>query len=324
VHAIRMTTTGGPEVLEWCELDPPQAGPDDLLVRVHAAGLNFIDTYHRSGLYPVPLPYVPGVEGAGEVVAVGPGAAAAGFGTGQRVAWTAVPGSYAETVRVPARNAVPVPDAVSSELAAAVMLQGMTAHFLVTDTFPLGPGHRCLVHAAAGGVGRILVQLAKQRGAEVVATAGSPAKADAVRALGADHVIDYRARDFAADVEALLGPKAIDVVYDGVGRAVFEASLGLLRRRGMMATFGNASGAVDPIAPLRLMQLGSLFLTRPTLADYIADRADLLRRSGELFDLLGSGRLDVEIGLRLPLAEAAEAHRRLESRSTTGKVLLLP
>ena len=324
MHAIRMTTTGGPEVLEWCELDPPQAGPDDLLVRVHAAGLNFIDTYHRSGLYPVPLPYVPGVEGAGEVVAVGPGAAAAGFGTGQRVAWTAVPGSYAETVRVPARNAVPVPDAVSSELAAAVMLQGMTAHFLVTDTFPLGPGHRCLVHAAAGGVGRILVQLAKQRGAEVVATAGSPAKADAVRALGADHVIDYRARDFAADVEALLGPKAIDVVYDGVGRAVFEASLGLLRRRGMMATFGNASGAVDPIAPLRLMQLGSLFLTRPTLADYIADRADLLRRSGELFDLLGSGRLDVEIGLRLPLAEAAEAHRRLESRSTTGKVLLLP
>jgi len=324
VQAIRMTTTGGPEVLEWCELDPPEAGPDDLLVRVHAAGLNFIDTYHRSGLYPVPLPHVPGVEGAGEVVAVGPGAADAGFRTGQRVAWTSVPGSYAETVRVPARNAVPVPDTVSSELAAAVMLQGMTAHFLVADTFPLGPGHRCLVHAAAGGVGRILVQLAKQRGAEVVATAGSAAKAEAVRALGADHVIDYTARDFAADVEALLGPKAIDVVYDGVGRAVFEASLGLLRRRGMMATFGNASGAVEPIAPLRLMQLGSLFLTRPTLADHIADRADLLRRSGELFDLLGSGRLDVEIGLRLPLAEAAEAHRRLEARSTTGKVLLLP
>jgi len=205
-----------------------------------------------------------------------------------------------------------------------VMLQGMTAQFLVTDTFPLGPGHRCLVHAAAGGVGRILVQLAKQRGAEVVATVGSPAKAEAVRALGADHVIDYRARDFAADVEALLGPKAIDVVYDGVGRAVFDASLGLLRRRGLMATFGNASGAVEPIAPLRLTQLGSLFLTRPTLADYIADRSDLLRRSGELFDLLGRGALDVEIGLRLPLADAAEAHRRLEGRTTTGKVLLQP
>ena len=184
--------------------------------------------------------------------------------------------------------------------------------------------HRCLIHAAAGGVGRLLVQLAKQRGAEVFATVGSLAKAEMVRALGADHVIDYRTRDFAADVEAVAGPRSLDVVYDGVGKAVFEASLGLLRRRGLMATFGNASGPVDPVAPLRLMQLGSLFLTRPTLADHLVERSDLLRRSGELFEAIGAGRLDVEIGLRLPLAEAAEAHRQLEGRTTTGKVLLVP
>ena len=317
-----MTAAGGPEVLEYVELDDPQPGPDDVIVELAAAGLNYIDTYQRSGLYPVPLPYTPGLEGAGTITAIGTGVTQ--LSVGQGVAWTAVPGSYAERVKVPARAAVPVPDGVELELAAAVMLQGMTAHFLATDTFPLHAGHTCLIHAGAGGVGRLLIQMAKLRGATVFTTVGTAEKAEAVTALGADHVILYRETEFGAAVEAAAGPKPLDVVYDGVGKDVFDRSLELLKRRGMMVTFGNASGPVDPVLPLRLSQLGSLFLTRPTLADYTATRAELERRSDELFGWRAAGQLDVEVGLRLPLSEAAEAHRRLQSRATSGKVLLIP
>ncbi|MCC6438921.1 MAG: quinone oxidoreductase [Acidimicrobiales bacterium] len=322
MRGIRMTSTGGPEVLEYVELDEPAPGPEDVVVELAAAGLNYIDTYQRSGLYPVPLPYTPGLEGAGTIVAVG--SEAAGFSIGQRVAWTAVPGSYAERVRVPIRAAVPVPERVASDVAAATMLQGMTAHFLACDTFPLEAGDRCLIHAGAGGVGRILIQIAKLRGAEVFTTVGSAEKAEAVKALGADHVILYRETDFGDAVEAIAGKKAIDVVYDGVGKDTFDRSLELLRRRGMMVTFGNASGPVDPVLPLRLSTLGSLYLTRPTLADYTVTREELLRRAGELFGWIGDGQLDIEIGLRVPLAETAEAHRLLQGRATSGKVLLLP
>jgi NADPH2:quinone reductase len=320
--AIQIDKPGGPEVIEWRELPDPKPGPEDLLVEVAAAGLNYIDTYQRSGLYPVPMPYTPGLEGAGTITAVGEDVST--FQVGQNVAWTAVPGSYAEQVRVPARSAVPVPDGVSLDVAAATMLQGMTAHFLVSDTFPLEEGHRCLIHAGAGGVGRILIQLAKLRGAEVFTTVGSADKAEAVKAIGADHVILYRETEFGRAVEEIAGRKPLDVVFDGVGRDTFDRSLELLRRRGMMVTFGNASGPVEPLLPLRLSQLGSLFLTRPTLADYTATREELERRSSELFGWIARGRLDIEIGLRMPLAETAEAHRRLEGRATTGKVLLLP
>lgn len=322
MRGIRMTSTGRPEVLEYVELDEPAPGPEDVVVELAAAGLNYIDTYQRSGLYPVPLPYTPGLEGAGTIVAVG--SEAAGFSIGQRVAWTAVPGSYAERVRVPIRARVPVPERVASDVAAATMLQGMTAHFLACDTFPLEAGDRCLIHAGAGGVGRILIQIAKLRGAEVFTTVGSAEKAEAVKALGADHVILYRETDFGDAVEAIAGKKAIDVVYDGVGKDTFDRSLELLRRRGMMVTFGNASGPVDPVLPLRLSTLGSLYLTRPTLADYTVTREELLRRAGELFGWIGDGQLDIEIGLRVPLAETAEAHRLLQGRATSGKVLLLP
>jgi NADPH2:quinone reductase len=323
VRAISAERTGGPEVLTLVDHVPePEPGPGDLLVRVAAAGVNFIDTYHRTGLYPKPLPFVPGVEGAGTVVAVG--GDVSGFAAGDVVAWSDAPESYAELVRVPAARAVPVPESVDPEVAGAAILQGLTAHFLVSDTYPLRAGDRCLIHAAAGGVGRLAVQLAKGRGAEVFATVGSPEKAELVRAAGADHVIEYRAEDFGLAVEAIAGPRALDVVYDGVGRATFARGLDLLRPRGMMVTFGNASGPVEPVAPLTLMQKGSLFLTRPTLHDYVATTAELRARAADLFAALTAGRLDVRVGARLSLADAGDAHRLLESRTTTGKLLLIP
>jgi NADPH2:quinone reductase len=288
---------------------------------VAAAGVNFIDTYHRSGLYEMPLPLVPGQEGAGTVTEVGDGVT--GFSVGDRVAWPGATGSYATNHVVAAANAVAVPDAVDLDLAAAAMLQGMTAHYLATSTRPVEAGERCLIHAAAGGTGRLLVQIAKRRGAEVVATAGTAEKADLARSAGADHVINYSETDLIEGVEAAIGPDALDVVFDGVGAAVFDASLELLRVRGMMVTFGNASGVVPPVSPLRLTAK-SLYLTRPKLGDYIATRADLEMRAAEVFEWMTTGELDVRIGLSLPLADAAEAHRRLESRATTGKVLLIP
>ena len=322
MRAITIDSTGGPDVLTLADLPEPEPGPADLLVRVEAAGVNFIDTYHRSGLYPVDLPFVPGQEGAGRVVAAGPGVT--GFTPGDLVAWSDVAGSYAELARVPAARAVPVPDGVRAEQAAAVLLQGMTAHFLTHDTYPLRPGHRCLVHAAAGGVGLLLVQLAKDAGAQVFATAGSAEKAELARAAGADHVVLYREEDFGDVIEAIAGPRPLDVVFDGVGRATFARGLDLLRPRGTMVTFGNASGAVDPVAPLTLMAKGSLSLTRPTLHDYVATTDELRARAGAVLGLVAAGALAVRVGERLPLAQARQAHELLEGRGTTGKILLLP
>jgi NADPH2:quinone reductase len=323
VRGITVERTGGPEVLVWSDLPDPEPGDGELLVRLGAAGVNFIDTYHREGLYPRELPFVLGVEGAGTVEAVGPGVE--GFSAGDVVAWAdGSSGSYAELVLVPAARAVPVPAGVQPPVAAAAVLQGMTAHFLSHDTYPLGPESRCLVHAAAGGVGLLLVQLAKAAGAEVFATVGSPEKAELARGAGADHVILYRDEDFGAAVEGIAGPRPLDVVYDGVGRATFERGLGLLRPRGMMVTFGNASGPVDPVSPLTLMNAGSLFLTRPTLRHYVATTAELRQRADAVLGAVAAGELDVRIGATLPLAGAARAHELLEGRGTTGKVLLLP
>lgn len=322
MRAIWVQRTGGPEVLEPAEVADPQLGDDELLIDVTAAGVNFIDVYRRTGLYPSPLPGIPGTELAGTVLAVGPGVD--GFSPGDRVATTDAKGAYAERAVVPAGRAVVVPDTVSADVAAAVMLQGMTAHYLVTDTFPLQAGQCCVIHAAAGGVGLLLVQLAHRIGAEVFATVGSQAKADAARAAGADHVIVTSEQDFGAAIEAIAGPRAVDVVYDGVGRDTFARGLDVLRRRGMMVTFGNASGPVEPVSPLMLLTAGSLFLTRPTLADYIASTKDLRARAGAVLGLVADGSLDVRIGTCLPLAEAAEAHRRLEARETSGKVVLEP
>ena len=319
MRAIQVSAHGGPEVLSPIELPDPVRGEGHLLVDVAAAGVNYIDTYQRSGMYPVETPFVPGLEGAGRVLAVGE--EVDGFVEGDAVAWAGVPGSYAERCAVPAEWAVKVPAAVGLDTAAAVMLQGLTAHYLAFDTFPLRPGHRCLVHAGAGGTGLLLIQIAKRQGAEVFTTVGSQAKADLARAAGADHAVIYTEADFRSEIEAAAGPQPLDVVYDGVGASVFEDSLQLLRPRGMMVTFGNASGPVPPVAPLAI-SAKSLFLTRPRLFDYTADRRELLGRTGDLFSWIAANELDVLIGLELPLLEAAEAHRRLEGRATTGKILL--
>lgn len=320
MKAVQIAKTGGPEVLDWTDVPEPTPGPDQVLVTVAAAGLNFIDTYQRTGLYPVPMPFTPGLEGAGVISAVG--AEVNDFAVGDAVAWSAALGTYAEQVVVPAAIAVPVPDGVDLEIAAAVMLQGMTAHYLVTDTFPLAKGDRCLVHAGAGGVGLLLIQMAKMIGAEVFTTVGTPEKAELAKGAGADHVILYRDVDFTDAVEAIAGVRQLDVVFDGVGKTVFRQSLSLLRARGMMATFGNASGPVEPISPLDLAP--SLFLTRPSLFQYIETREELLRRSGDIFQWIAAGKLKVRIGTRVPMPEAADAHRMLEGRKTTGKVLLIP
>ncbi len=322
MHAIQVGEHGGPEVLRWVELPDPEPGPGQLLVDLAAAGLNFIDTYMRSGLYPRPLPFVLGNEGAGTVTAVGPDVT--GFAPGDRVAWTGVIGSYATKVLVPAAQALPVPDGVELDLACAATLQGMTAHFLVTDCFPLQPGHKCLIQAGAGGVGLLAIQMAKMRGAEVFTTVGSADKVDLAKGAGADHVILYRDEDFGAAVEQIAGPRPLHVIYDGVGQQTFERGLQVLRPRGTMVTFGNASGPVEPMAPLRLMQGGSLFLTRPTLGDYTLTRPELEARANDVFGWIAEGQLDVRVGARIPLAEAADAHRLLEGRGTTGKVLLIP
>ena len=319
---IEIREQGGPEVMEWRELPDPTAGEGQVVVEVGAAGLNFIDTYQRSGLYQVQLPAVLGLEGAGTITSVGAGVDH--LAVGDRVAWATCPGSYAEQVAVPADKVMRVPEGVSSEVAAAVPLQGMTAHFLATDTFPLSEGDRCLVHAGAGGVGLLLIQIAKLRGAEVFTTVGTPEKAELARVAGADHTILYRDVDFAAAITELAGERPLDVVYDGVGKSVFAASLTLLRMRGMMVTFGNASGPVDPISPLELSANGSLFLTRPTLFHHTVDQAEIQRRADDLFGWVRSGQLDVRIGARFALADAADAHRALEGRETTGKVILTP
>lgn len=322
MQAIRIDETGGPEVLCVADVPTPEPGPEQMLVRVAAAGINYIDTYHRTGIYAMELPFTPGLEGAGEVVAVG--ADVSGFAPGDRAAWSNAIGSYAELVTVPATRAVAVPGEVPLDAAAAVMLQGMTAHYLSTDTYALRPGSRCLIHAGAGGVGLLLIQMAKRSGAEVFTTVSTPEKAELAAAAGADHVIRYVEQDFGDAIEAIAGPRPLDVVYDGVGRATFDRGLELLRPRGVMALFGQASGVVPPLDLGRLAANGSLYVTRPTLFSHIATRADLERRAGEVLAAVGQGHLDVRIGHRYPLAAAAEAHRALEGRATTGKVLLIP
>ncbi len=322
MRAIRVSATGGPEVMELVEVEDPVAADDGIVVEVGAAGVNFIDTYHRSGLYDIALPMVPGLEGAGTVIEVG--AEVSHWAVGDTVAWTGSIGSYAERVAMPAASAVAVPAGITSDVAASAMLQGLTSHYLVDSTFPLAAGDRCLVHAAAGGVGLLLVQMAKLKGAEVFATVGTQEKAELARSAGADHVILYRDVDFAKAVEEVAGPDAIDVVYDGVGASTFDGGLRVLRRRGTMATFGNASGPVEPITPLAASAAKSLFVTRPSLFDYIAEPEELQNRSDEMFGWIESGQLDVRIGLELPLSEAAAAHQKLEGRETTGKVLLHP
>lgn len=308
--------------MSWRELPEPEAGPGQVVVEVAAAGLNFIDTYQRTGLYPVALPFTPGLEGSGTVIAVGQGVTWPSIG--DHVAWPGSAGSYAELVAVPADRVVAVPETVGLDIACAAQLQGMTAHYLATDTYPLTTGSRCLVHAGAGGVGLLLIQIAKRLGAEVFTTVGSEQKAELAAAAGADHVILYRQVDFAETITSIAGPRPLDVVYDGVGASVFDQSLSLLRKRGMMATFGNASGPVPPVSPLVLSSNGSLFLTRPTLFDHIVERAELERRATDLFTWISDGDLDVRIGAKYDLEDASEAHRALEARETTGKVVLIP
>ncbi len=321
MKAIVMHHTGGPEVLSWEDVDEPVAGEGEIVVRVAASGLNFIDTYHREGLYPVSFPFVPGMEGAGTVTDTGEGVEE--FRPGDRVAWPLQAGSYAELIRLPASRAVAVPEAIDLETAAAAILQGLTAEYLTTSTFALRPGHRCLVHAGAGGVGLLLTQIAKQMGAEVFTTVGSPEKAEISKRAGADHVVEYRSVDFRSYIEEIAGPRPLDVVYDGVGASVFDDSLALLKPRGMMVTFGNASGPVPPVSPLTLMSAGSLFLTRPTLGHYIATPEELRGRASRLFGWIADG-VSVRIHERVPLAEAARAQEMLTGRATTGKVILVP
>ncbi len=322
MRAVVVNEPGGPEKLVPSEVPTPTPGPGEVVARVTAAGLNYIDTYHRSGLYPMEFPLIPGIEGAGTVESLGEGVT--DLAPGDRIAWSSAQGTYAEQVVVLAEKAVPLPDAVDDEVAAAVLLQGLTAHYLAVDTFPLHPGHTCLIHAGAGGVGLLLTQIAKMRGARVITTVGSGDKVAMSREAGADDVIVYTEVDFGVAVEDLLGPHSLDVVYDGVGAATFDQGIDLLRPRGTMVTFGNASGPVPPVSPLTLMQKGSIFLTRPTMGHYLLTRDELLGRVTDLFDWVGSGSLTVQIGARYPLEEAARAHQALESRATTGKVLLIP
>jgi NADPH2:quinone reductase len=320
MKAIRFTTTGGPEVLELVDVETPRPGPGQVLVDVEYAGVNFIDTYHRSGLYPLPLPSGNGLEGVGTVTAVGEGVTTREVG--QRVAWSDTVGSYAEQVVVAEDRCFLVPDGVDSATACALALQGMTAHYLAFSTFPLGKEHTALVYAAAGGVGRILVQLAVQRGARVLACTSTEEKAAAVRALGAHEVIPYRDVDVAATVRELTGGVGADVVYDSVGAATWQSSLDSLRPRGLGVFYGNASGPMPPIDLLELNRRGSLFVTRPKLFDHVATVEELAWRAGALHGLVTAGKLAVDVYATYPLAEAAQAQRDLESGATAGKLLL--
>lgn len=322
MKAILVQEHGGAEVLQYTDVPDPEAGPADVLVQVRAAGVNFLDVYHRTGLYPQKLPLVPGQEGAGVVAAVG--SAVHNIKPGDRVAWASGPGSYAELVRVPAANVVKIPKAITDETAAAAMLQGLTAHYLATSTFPLKKGDTCLIHAAAGGVGLLLTQIAKLRGARVIGTTSSEEKAKRAREAGADYVIRYAVSDVAAEVRKITGDRGVDVVYDAVGKATWDASIDSLHPRGMMVSYGNASGPVPPIEPLLLSRKGSLFLTRPTLVNYIATRDEFEARTNDIAKWIKDGSLKVHIDRTMPLAEAAEAHRALEGRETSGKVLLIP
>ncbi|MDR7517479.1 MAG: quinone oxidoreductase [Armatimonadota bacterium] len=322
MKAVRIHAHGGPEVLQYEEVPVPTPGPREVRVKVDAAGLNFLDTYHRTGLYQVSLPFTPGSEAAGVVDAVGPGVD--DLRPGDRVAWAMYPGAYAEYAVVPAARLVPVPEGLDAHIAAAVMVQGMTAHYLTHSTYPLRAGRTVLVHAAGGGTGQILVQVCKRLGAVVVGTASSEEKARLAREAGADHVIRYDQEDFVEAVRRITGGRGVDVVYDGVGRATAEKDLDVLQPRGYLVLFGNASGAPPAISPLTLMAKGSLFVTRPSLGHYTATREELLERARAVFGWVHRGEVRVRIARTYPLAAAADAHRALESRQLPGKALLLP
>lgn len=322
MKAILVYQNGGPEQLRYEDCALPAPGEREALIRVEFAGVNYIDTYQRSGLYPVELPCILGREASGIVEEIGPNAES--VAVGDRVAYAMTPGAYAEYSVVPDWQLVKVPASVSSEIAASVMLQGMTAHYLTHSTFPLGPGHTCLVHAAAGGTGQLIVQMAKIRGARVFGTASTYEKAELARRAGCDEVIVYTEKDFAAEAKRLTEDRGVDVVYDGVGAATWEGSLDSLRIRGMMVSFGNASGPVPDIKPLVLSQKGSLFLTRPTLFHYCTNRDEVSSAAGDILGWLSDNKLRVLANKIYPLAEAADAHRDLEGRRSVGKLLLKP
>jgi NADPH2:quinone reductase len=320
---IRFHQTGGPEVLQLEQVELGEPGPGQVRIRQQAIGLNFIDIYHRAGLYPLPLPSGLGSEAAGLIEAVGEGVSE--FQVGDRVGYCSGPqGAYAQARIMPADKLIKLPEAISFETAAAMLLQGLTAEYLLRRTYAVQAGDAVLIHAAAGGVGQIAVQWAKALGATVIATAGGAAKCARVRALGADVVIDYRSEDFVAATRAVTAGRGVRVVYDGVGKDTFAGSLDCLAPRGLMVSYGNASGPVPDIAPLLLAQKGSLFLTRPTLGHYIASRAELLAAAEALFAVVISGAVQIEIAQRYPLQQAAQAHRDLAERRTTGSTILLP
>jgi len=319
-HAIRIHEAGGPEVLKWEEVDVGDPGPGQVKIRQEAAGLNFIDVYHRTGLYPQELPFTPGVEGAGVVEAVG--ANVTNVKQGDRVAYAGPIGGYAEERLIDAERLVKLPDNISCEQAAGMMLQGMTAQMLLRSIYRVNDGDTILVHAAAGGVGLIMCQWAAALGATVIGTVSTEEKAELARANGCAHPILYTSQDFVAEVNRIMNGGKLPVVYDSVGRDTFMKSLDCLRPRGLMVSFGNASGPPDPMPPNVLAQKGSLYLTRPTLYNYTATRAELEQSAAELFDVVSSGKVKIEIKQRFPLKDAAEAHRQLEARKTTGSTIL--
>jgi len=319
-HAIRIHQNGGPEVLKWEEVEVGEPGPGQIRIRQEAAGLNFIDVYHRSGLYKQEMPFTPGVEGAGVVEAVGD--SVTNVKKGDRVAYAGPLGGYAEERLIDADRVVKLPDAISTQQAAGMMLQGMTAQMLLRSVCPVKSGDTILVQAAAGGVGLIMCQWAAALGATVIGTVSTEEKAELARNHGCAHPIVYTKQDFVAEVNRITAGEKLPVVYDSVGRDTFMKSLDCLRLRGLMVSFGNASGPVDPISPLLLSQKGSLYLTRPTLFHYVATRAELEKSAGELFAMVESGKVKIEVKQRFPLEDAAEAHRQLEARKTTGSTIL--
>ncbi len=321
MKAIQAQEIGGPEVLQLRDVPDPQPGEGQALVRIHATGINFIDIYQRSGLYKLDLPYVPGSEAAGEVVALGPGVTE--FAVGDRVAYSNVLGAYAELAAVPAGRLVKIPEGLDFRQAAALMLQGMTAHYLAYSVYPLKASDTCLLHAAAGGVGLLLIQIAKREGARVIGTVSTKEKAELARSVGADEVILYTEQDFEAEVMRLTGGGGVQVAYDSVGASTYEKSIGSLAVRGMLVLFGQASGPTPPIDPMKL-NAKSLFMTRPTLVHYTKTREELLWRAGDVLNRAASGELELHIGGEFPLSEAAEAHAKLAGRETTGKLLLTP
>ena len=322
MKAIQVKQPGGPEAMELVDLPVPQPKATEAVVKLSASGVNFIDVYFREGRYKAVVPLVLGQEGAGVVTAIGTDVIS--VRNGDRVAWTSILGSYAEYAAVPADRLVPIPDGVTDQQAAAAMLQGMTAHYLLYDTYPLKRGETALVHAAAGGVGLLLVQMAHRLGARVIATVSTDEKAKLAREAGADEIILYTQSDFETETKRLTGGKGVDVVYDSVGKTTFEKGLNVLRPRGMMVLFGGSSGAVPPFDLIVLSQKGSLYVTRPTLVNYTATREELMARSGAVFGMIAAGKLKLRIAHTYPLAEAQQAHRDLEGRKTTGKLLLIP